>query len=338
MVNGLYDFILAHYNPSQTGAGVNTTLKECIDAMSFSYQGGNHFTFNGIVAPLPNLPPRVVNLGSSVTLNSDSRKTGAGAINNVFYGSITAAMADYLVGKLGLQEFRNANIYGPASQMAVGIISYRNAGFVDSNGSIGGNFYGLIDFSSSTGNIANVDSGRNAKLVLHKNPASSMGFHGFKVVDAGRLTGSYNKVGSEQLGLGVSYIAPEQILFPSKSAATNFGAVLLNVNYPPKLRLYPDGGVIKYAPNDGVNNVSSTNISGNILRHEDSYWEAYGDAGTAVPTRTWAAIPATEKFSASGSIARSPGGSGVRLAGSMPVWPAVLPSAGTGSRKRERAG
>jgi hypothetical protein len=72
-----------------------------------------------------NLPSRKVNLGGAnlIELKTADRKNGAGAINNMFYGSISTTMARYLQTKLGISEFKNANIYGNYDQWNGGNIT-----------------------------------------------------------------------------------------------------------------------------------------------------------------------------------------------------------------------
>jgi hypothetical protein len=111
MQNGVYDFVLAHYNP-KAADGVDGDDR----SSSINNIGWPTGTFDGKNAPPSGFPARKVNLtGAIVTLSSLARKAPNGNINNMFYGSLNTAMARYLQTKVGISEFKNANIYGGAN-------------------------------------------------------------------------------------------------------------------------------------------------------------------------------------------------------------------------------
>jgi hypothetical protein len=118
--NGIYDFILAYYNPGADGTFEGSDLSARLPAWPTS-----GLTFDGSALP-PGLSSR--NIGGT-TADSMSRKGAretsgtpathvaqGGQPRGDFINNITVPMANYLVSSLHIGEFRNTNIVGDAEK------------------------------------------------------------------------------------------------------------------------------------------------------------------------------------------------------------------------------
>jgi hypothetical protein len=336
MRNGIYDLILAHSNPAQGGTA-GADLQGCLADMSFL---GGGYTFDGSVNPgAYGFPERKVTIsGGSVTLNSGSRKAVNGAINNVFYGAMSTTMARYLQTNLGLQEFKNANISGDANQWngqnitaSPGTPNFTNVALV-------GSYSGTAISTTVKGVLDIVGNGSPSVTILNTTRGGYLNFIGnvgttnirysnFAILDVTQVTNNIEKSGAANNTTGD---APDITIYKSKSQASvvPYGTNGIPVYY----RAFENNsGTRKYAPSSFSSPYNSPiNPSGGSLPNLDkNAWE------TAAPNIPGTITAAGNVWSSESELtALLPGGSGVRLAGIMPVWPAVLPSAGTGSRKR----
>ena len=173
MANGMYDFILAYYNPTSTGAAApgTTDLKACLPSWP------SNLTFNG-----SNLPAGLTsrNIGG-ITAAATERKAssivvapGANGANKTYevgepradyIGNITVAMANYM-RSIGIQtRFMNTNIIGDSGQWTDGngvtinqgnsnmtLIPLNNVGLIGNYSSVNqlaGTFKGVIDIKGN---------------------------------------------------------------------------------------------------------------------------------------------------------------------------------------------
>jgi hypothetical protein len=113
MANGIYDFVLAYYNPASTGASAaDNTGKDKLPAWPSS-----GLTFDG--SRNGGVSSRVI---GGITAASADRKAPA-AIDGYqkgeprvdYVGNITVPMANYMVSSLHIDEFKNTNIIGDGS-------------------------------------------------------------------------------------------------------------------------------------------------------------------------------------------------------------------------------
>jgi uncharacterized repeat protein (TIGR02543 family) len=178
--NGMYDFILAYYNPpanSQEAAPGGSNYYGATEGNKKSLLPqwpASGLTFDGLALPKDSdgnyiIPTRNIN---GVRLNSMSRKGDArltgipetyksqtGEPREDFIGNLTVLMANYLVSNLYVAEFKNTNIIGDGDQWVSG------GQWVIGNGiHVNGNIINLIP-TVNIGIIGNYNSmGLNANV------------------------------------------------------------------------------------------------------------------------------------------------------------------------------
>ena len=339
MSNYMYDELLAYFNKSFQSRIINIVSVGA-------------FTCDGSAAVPDNVPPRKI---GGVTLGeSMSRRDGfvEGLVSDTYRGTLTPGLVTFLKNKVGITTYSNVNVIGNESEWngeGRSQFTFKNAGIKGTYSTLlQSKFAGIIDIdiNKSIENISSAD----AKLVLYQNSSNSMGFEGFEVVDASKLTGNFNNVG--QITLNNPYTPPVVIIYPSRSAAQNFGAAP-----GPDYRAYVNTGADNAAyPYKFANLSTSTSAPPNwdtsggkiaslstikaVPSLDDNDWEQLGNGNiTNVPIKAWGSV--TEKFSSmSGDgVALAPASSGIRLAGMMPAWAqtATLPSVlfGRDDKKRQ---
>jgi hypothetical protein len=303
MANGLYDFILAHYNPAADNTNnANPALKACIDAMAFSYDGGNHYTFDGLAAKLAGTPARVVpgiNGGSPLT---NAARTANGTINDNFQGNITTSMARYLKNKLGITEFKNANIYGDYNQWGSQYVNHETPNFTNvglvgnysgSNAVIHAVIKGVLDIQGpiAGASIINANGTKTGYLKLSGDVGSTNNrYSNFAVVDVTGVTiTNISKVGNGNIN---SNDKANVIIFASKTQANT---ISISSENTPTYRAFENGsGTRNYAPSSFGGNIGSpTNPSGQVPALSEQEWETAAPA--APPTinangNTWTTI------------------------------------------------
>jgi hypothetical protein len=150
MSNGMYDFVLAYYNPDKDGnfASGSQDLKARLPvwpASGLAFDG----SVNGGVSSR--------NIGGKVFDNANRKGTTgtSGQPNDNYVGNITVPMANYLVSSLHIPEFKNTNILGDGDKWDSGIvnnyltlISTNNIGLIGNYSSfagVSGSFSGITD-------------------------------------------------------------------------------------------------------------------------------------------------------------------------------------------------
>jgi hypothetical protein len=265
------------------------------------------------------------------TTNTVSRRDGfaMGLAAGTYRGSVTVSIAEYLRTKVGISEFKNTNIYGNKTSWGSTLdsLTFKNVGFIGQYNGFRSKFAGIIDVDNII-NIIENNASHDAMLVLHQNPASSMGFAGFKVVDASKITSSFNWAGNSYDSS--NYTPPVVIIYPGRSAAQGFGGAP-----GPDYRAYVNSGAdnatypYKFAAanisGDTGNKVSSLRITGQVPRLQDNIWEAIGNGTQTYGNICYsnlANVPTAGKFSSmSGDgITLAPSRSDTYLAGGMPAW------------------
>jgi hypothetical protein len=116
MANGIYDFVLAYYNPKADGTFDGSDLSARLPSWSAS-----GLTFDGLALP-DGVSAR--NIGGIASANMVRKGTntasvptsGAGEPNDNFVGNITVPMANYMTGRMGISSFANTNIIGDAEK------------------------------------------------------------------------------------------------------------------------------------------------------------------------------------------------------------------------------
>jgi hypothetical protein len=339
MANGMYDFVLAYYNPDSSGVVQGADLRACLISIS-----GSRPIFDGAGVPAIAVPDRVVagiNNGSALSWTG-SRKTG-GDISGGYRGNITTAMARYLQDGLYISEFKNANIYGDYN--AASGVQFGNSGTFTNVGLVGNysgavlddTFYndtykGVLDIKGNAPRVI-TNRTRGGYLKFIGNASDNRMYENFVIVDLTKAT----NVGNVGLNNNTSIDKAELIIFGAKSQASSISAG--GYNTPTYRAFQQDGGTVrKYAPSSGLGDSkyqSPNNPIGNGRpRLDESDWEAAGSAAsyvspvmTVTTNEVWAATDFTN-----GTIALSPAPSGVYLAAKAPVWALwILPA----SRKRD---
>jgi hypothetical protein len=116
MANGIYDFVLAYYNPKADGTFDGSDLSARLPSWSAS-----GLTFDGLALPA-GVSAR--NIGGITSANMVRKGTntasvptsGAGEPNDNFVGNITVPMVNYMTGRMGISSFANTNIIGDGNK------------------------------------------------------------------------------------------------------------------------------------------------------------------------------------------------------------------------------
>jgi hypothetical protein len=95
MANGIYDFILACYNPKADGTFAGSDLSARLSSWPASGLTFDGADIGGIIVGNP------YRKGSTGT---------SGEPNDNYVGNITVPMANYMVSNLHISEFKNTNI------------------------------------------------------------------------------------------------------------------------------------------------------------------------------------------------------------------------------------
>ena len=127
MSNGIYDFVLAYYNPKGDGTfhGADTDLSARLPSWPTS-----GLEFNGLDLPSGATPQRTID---GISADSMSRKgnkqttgtpashaTQAGEPRTDFINNITVPMANYMASDLHINAFKNTNILGDGNEWITG--------------------------------------------------------------------------------------------------------------------------------------------------------------------------------------------------------------------------
>jgi hypothetical protein len=336
MANGMYDFILAYYNPTSTGAAApgTTDLKARLPSWP------SNLTFNGSSWPA-GLTSR--NIGG-VTANNLDRKDATGSPNNNFIGNITVAMANYM-RSIGIQaRFMNTNIIGDSGQWTAGdgvsmivgdtiiLIPLNNVGLIGNYdiGSLSGIFKGVIDIKGATPKYISQNDSTTRGYINLWNVSQNMGVNRFYVVSIRDLNGIgyVNKEERWLLNQGPASV----VIYPKKYNPT---AISGEVSYlRPSYRAFMSdnngGGTAGIMPvNATVTNiasyrgtVTSTGGAPSLYSLLESEWITAGNNNDDAPSPVTYAN-AVSNFSVnttqfeSWSAAAAPAQTGIRLA-SMP--------------------
>jgi hypothetical protein len=110
MANGIYDFILAYYNPDKDGGGQDLRDSLPVWPSGLTFDGGD----NGGVSTRT--------IGGVPSGNPYRKGTDgvSGMPNEDFVGSITVPMANYMKDVLKISEFKNTNIIGDVNKWTDG--------------------------------------------------------------------------------------------------------------------------------------------------------------------------------------------------------------------------
>jgi hypothetical protein len=251
-------------------------------------------TFDGNIAPGiglilgTNLPVRKVDLGSGLSMLNGTVRTSAGDIQANFQGNITTSMARYLKDKLGLTEFKNANIYGDFDQWKGKYVNHQtpnftNVGLVGNYNVGGGNadiiavIKGVLDIQGpiAGAGIININGTKTGYLKLIGDVGNGNNrYSNFAVVDVTRV--DINNIAKVGAGNGSVADKADVIIFASKTQANTIGAGTYNT---PTYRAFEVGNARKYAPYSFGGNIGSpTNPSGSVHDLREQEWEAAAPA------------------------------------------------------------
>jgi hypothetical protein len=357
MSNGIYDFILAYYNPDKD---YNAAAYEVKDEY-------NRITYTDGRARLPSWPSSGLTFDGSqngvssrniggITAASAARKASVdgggyqkGEPRSDFVGNITVPMANYMVSSLHINAFKNTNIIGDGDMWdnlgnimgsnlkSLILISTVNIGIIGDYSSIegmSGNFRGLTDIKGIAP-IGIGQGGRTGYFNIWDNVSrETLQFANISVV---RIHGTGgHKVGTDIYEEGTKTF----VVIYDKKYTDNLDSNVYNMH--PYHRAFVDssGQIRVVDPEmtgiDGKYKGSNKNQSIPSLNEED--WITAGNSGLDKPTAdlssTYASLSSAYKWndaadfnSNSVSAAPAPAPSGVRLAGGVrPEIEAVLPA------------
>jgi len=235
--NGMYDFVLAYYNPNGSGSTVGTDNKSLLPVWPTS-----GLTFDGSA----NGAVTSRNIGG-VTANSADRKAavaGGGYQQSEprtdYVGNLTVPMANYLISSLGISEFKNTNIIGDGDKWSslsgsnyLSLIPTRNIGLIGDYNNIvyiDGNFNGVIDIkfttiSSTLFGISQTTANRGYLNIWH-DISSETRYGAFGVVYIRGLGGEYIHTGVS--GFPATYT---NVIISKKYAGSLVGHASLQPNH-----------------------------------------------------------------------------------------------------------
>jgi hypothetical protein len=159
MSDGIYDFILAYYNPNKDG----TPVAGADFKARLPHWPSTGLTFDGSAALPAGITSR--NIGDVTASNSNRKGTTGGAFgtgqpNENFVGNITVPMANYLKSDAHIAAFKNTNIIGDGDKWhawdgssgkngnVLTLTPTTNVGLIGDYGSLSaieGAFHGVID-------------------------------------------------------------------------------------------------------------------------------------------------------------------------------------------------
>jgi hypothetical protein len=205
MSNGIYDFILAYYNPAPDYDAAAHETRDPVYTYLVTYTDGRKYlpqwpasglTFDGLVLPT-GLTSR--DIGGITANNSTERKAAAdgtyaasasaaiaanggtaayekGMPRVDYVGNLTVPMANYLVSNLHVTKFKNTNILGDGNQWDIYNAMTRNlplppivnVGFIGNYNmtAFNGNMKGVIDITGISSNNIQQSGSHGAYLNL----------------------------------------------------------------------------------------------------------------------------------------------------------------------------
>ena len=298
MANGMYDFVLAYYNPASNGSVVGTDLKARLPNWPTS-----GLTLDGQAVPAGVTTTTRPAIGTQAT-NANPRKAALdGMPNEGYLNNITVAMANYMRSNLNISEFKNTNILGDGSQWNgtntmdlpfltnVGLIG--NYGGIAVNNGLNKRIRGILDITGTAPNTISNDS-RNGYLNLY-NVSGNMGVNRFYVVSIKDL----NNIDKVNAGNPWATSAePASVIIYPKKYATN---LLSNesANLKPAYRAFLDGNTLKITPVTGSPTVNAaykgtdTNGSTQVPPLDEASWinAANSNNGAAPAFQSYSAAP-----------------------------------------------
>jgi hypothetical protein len=315
--NGMYDFILAYYNPNADGSVAGSGLSASLPSWPAS-----GLAFDGL-----DLPSGITsrNIGGITAASSDRKASAAGSYGTAgggynnqsfqageprvdFVGNLTVPMANYVKSSLNVSSFANTNIIGDGDKWDsyisassdivlppvtnVGLIGDYNGLVV--NNRLGGRIRGILDITGTAPNTLDNDS-INGYLNLW-NIIGDMGVNRFYVISIKAQTAiQYVNKG----GIWSSNPNPANvIIYPAK-----YNSAIINneVSYlKPRHRAFFDGITPKITPttNTSINveyRGTDTTGSQQVPPLDEASWidaaNANNVAGAAPAFSSYSAVP-----------------------------------------------
>jgi hypothetical protein len=317
MSNGMYDFILAYYNPASDYDGSDAGTEAGKARLPSWLDSG--LTFDGLALPdgvaSRNIGGAVAN---SMSRKGDARTSGvpasyasaAGEPRADFVNSITVPMANYMVSNLHISEFKNTNIIGDGDKWSsiaysnLSLIPTTNVGLIGdySNiGTLGGIFKGVTDIKGKTPTYIGQDDSTVRGYIDLWHIQNNMGINNFYVISIKDLDGIqyFNK---DDPGWSI-YNPANVVIYPKK-----YGTSVINgesVFLKPKYRAFLDGptaqtGTPKIMPVDSSftdssyykGTVVSASGAPNVYPLDEASWiNAANNNGAAPAVDTYSNAP-----------------------------------------------
>jgi hypothetical protein len=291
--NGIYDFILAYYNPASTGA---TPANDALKARLPSWPSSG-LVFDG--SQNGGLTSR--NIGGIVANNTNRKgATGdSGQPNDNYVGNLTVPMANYMVSSLHVPEFKNTNIVGDGDRWANGVVNNYLTLVSTNNLGLVGDYSNFMGLSGSFDGITDIvgplpetigQGARKGYLNIWSNVTRETGIDRFKVV---YVHGS----GGEKIITGSTSdptVADLVIIYSQKYNPSNA------VHSIPYYRAFLDGTTPKIIPAgtttpsiDAAYKGSSTTGFQQVPLLNEADWVAYMDSnnGAEPPLQSYSAAP-----------------------------------------------
>jgi len=350
MANGIYDFILAYYNPKSDGSGVVG-----YDLSSRLPNWPSSLTLNGLnVAAGVTTTTRPL-IGTQAT-NSDPRKAVAdGMPNEGYLNNITVPMANYMRSALGITQFNNTNIIGDSGEWVTGngvtitgnnitLIPLTNVGLIGNYSSIihfVGTFKGVLDIKGTAPKYISQNDSTTRGYINLWNVSSNIGVNRFYVVSIKDLSG-IGYVNKVEAWAGLNQGPATVVIYPKKYNPT---AITGEIGFLiPEYRAFFDGNTPKITPVTGSPSVAAaykgknTNGSVQVPPLDEASWiNAENNNGAAPTFQNYSNAPKWDNaaFNAVPVASAAPAPTGVWLA-NMPrsVIEAVL----TDRRRLDRFG
>jgi hypothetical protein len=356
--NGMYDFILAYYNPDAGGSVVGSDLSASLPSWPAS-----GLAFDGL-----DLPGGITsrNIGGITAASSDRKASAAGSYGTAgggydgqsfqageprvdFVGNLTVPMANYMKSSLSVSSFANTNIIGDGDKwdglIEVGsgmknlsLMPTVNIGLIGDYSSISAlvaNIKGVLDIKGSAPRMPSAHlSNKQGYLNLWNNILQDTEINGFYVVSV-KDTGGEKVVGGDS---NYTSTIPNVIIYSHKYTNALTSAASTN---KPFYRAFIDS-------RDGNIRITATGLTGDDTKYvgsstnqlipslDESAWIAAGNAGLDKPASdlasNYSVLSSDYKWASAadfGSYAvasAAPAPSSIRLAGgARSAVEAVLP-------------
>jgi hypothetical protein len=274
--NGMYDFILAYYNPGENDATVqNRGLLPGFWPEGLIFDGSDNKVASRTIG--------------GITANNDKRKGTDGvngAPNNNFVGNITVPMAKYLTANLfanpRITELRNTNILGPGSAWngtsTVDLPNTINVGLIGNYNGINliGSTRGVTDISGGVPNsIGKGSATRTGFLNLWTTDVSSEALiNGFDVIRVHGTRGGNIQTGA----VGVQNVEARLIIYDKKYNS------LAYANLSPNHRAFMVGVVAKVTggstPSTNTAIYQGSSPTSPVPNPEEGAWITFGNNGS----------------------------------------------------------